>query len=268
MKEEYLGDPDSNGLTLYSHIHICKFGFLGVNNLQIDHNLHVRSYNFIELPEYKKPSVAVVPGAPKVISDKRQVRVTHLLEKNALNIIIRNEISDYQINVGTIDFSKMAARKTIRSMNGKVIGKFYYSNSVYTSQMEKWGELFLNLIEYLLPSKLGVILEVLQFIMEEKNEFPSQLDKNIIQTILSSHDIFFEIIAEEDKDQLMESYGESEGSTMIKILEAIKQDMMIQLHQLVLDLKEDIIFIIYCALILERHGYIIIHRPGIIENNI
>ena len=88
MNQEFiLDDPEfqASGLALYSHMHVCKFGILGVNSLFIDHNLHVRSYNYVNLPKYKiKTKVSIpMPGAPK--SDEgatSTLRVTHVRDKN------------------------------------------------------------------------------------------------------------------------------------------------------------------------------------------
>ncbi len=205
-----------------------------------------------------------VPGTPRIKKTK-MIKMTHILEKNDLNIIIENKISDYAIQVGTISFDKTSPIKTIKSDSELIIVQYYYSNTMYSSQIELWFELLIENLESLLPSKLGVMIEVLKFILEERRDFPSPLDKSIIQMIFASHDIFFEVISDISPDFLVEAYGDAEGSTMIKILDIIKNDLMVQLHSLVITLKEDIVFIIYCMLLLEVHGLINIHRPGIIK---
>lgn len=269
MKEEYIPE-DLNGLALYSDIHICTLGILGVNNLYIDHNLDVRSYSYVKLPDYKvKKSVGIpIPGkSSEEAQNSTEIKITQIFEKNDINISIYNSYSDTLLNLGNIDFKKQAPVKTLTSNMGKVNLKFYYSNTRYTSQLEKWLELFINIYESLPPSRFGVIIEVIRFLLDEKDSFPSEFDEMIMKTILASHEIFFEILeGDHDVEFLNDAYGEEEGKVMKLILTLIEENPMLPLHNYSLSLKEEIVFVIYCFLLLEKHGLITIYRPGIITS--
>lgn len=269
MRDEYI-PKDLNGLALYSDIHICTMGILGVNNLYIDHNLHVRSYSYVKLPDYKakKSNGIPMPGKSSEEShDLNEIIITQIFEKNDINITIYNAYSETLLNLGNVDYNKQAPVKTLTSTMGIVNLKFYYSDTRYTSQLEKWLELFVNIYESLPPSRFGVIVEVLRFLLDEKDNFPSEFDEMIMKTILASHEIYFELVeGDRDVNFLNNAYGEEEGKVMKLILELIEENPMLPLHDYSLTLKEEIVFVIYCFLLLEKHGLIIIYRPGIITS--
>ena len=50
---QYVSD-NLTGLALFSDIHNCVEGLRGVNNLHIDHDYNVRSFEYLKLPEYRK----------------------------------------------------------------------------------------------------------------------------------------------------------------------------------------------------------------------
>lgn len=269
MKKEYI-PKDLSGLALYSDIHICTMGILGVNNLYIDHNLHVRSYSYVKLPDYKAKKSNGIPMPGKSSEDSHdltEIIITQIFEKNDINITIYNAYSETLLNLGNVDYNKQAPVKTLTSAMGIVNLKFYYSKTRYTSQLEKWLELFVNIYESLPPSRFGVIVEVLRFLLDEKDNFPSEFDEMIMKTILASHEIYFELVeGAHDGDFLDNVYGEGEGKVMKLILELIEENPMLPLHDYSLTLKEEIVFVIYCFLLLEKHGLIIIYRPGIITS--
>ncbi|MCY3410821.1 MAG: hypothetical protein INQ03_04200 [Candidatus Heimdallarchaeota archaeon] len=271
MKEEYI-PKDLNGLALYSHIHTCALGMLGVNNLYIDHNLDVRSYQYIKLPKYvpKKKVAIPMPGAPKVGGEAglKELKITQVARKNDLNLVINFELIGTELTIGTFDRKNSPPVKKLSSDMEMVSLIYYRSNTGYTSQIEKWLIEFVNSIEMIPPSKLGIIVEVLRYILEEKDNEPGEFEKMILKTILASHEIYFQNNNTNlDVSFLKELYGENEGNAMASILDLIDQFPLMPLHNYALNLDEEIVFVIYCFLIMEKHGLITIHRPGIIMFN-
>lgn len=267
MKEQYI-TRDPNGLSLYSHIHLCNNGMAGVNNLFIDHNLDVRSYNFIELPLYKPQRAMSVPGAPKIKKDKELVKLTHITYKNDLNILIQFDSRKLTIEVGQVSVSSEKPLQVIISPFNMVILQFYESDIKLTHQLELWLATLIENLEILVPAKLGLIVEILQFIIRDKDSYPSDLDKNIIKTILVSHDIFFELNKEVDISQLFYAYGEENGILMLGLVKMIESNPMVNLHEMVLEFKKNAVTIMFALLILEVHGVVTIYRPGIMSDDV
>lgn len=266
MREQYI-TRDPNGLSLYSHIHLCENGMAGVNNLFIDHNLDVRSYSFIELPQYKRELKMSIPGAPKIDKEKSIIKVTQISYKNDLNIKIQFEAGKFDIDVGSFSPAKSNLQNILVSPFNLVYLHFYESEVRFTPQVEQWLNALIENLEILVPGKLGLIIEILQFIIRDKDKYPSDLDKNIIKTILVSHDIFFELNSEVDISHLSHAYGEENGVLMLNIIEMIEKDAMVNLHNMVLNFKKNVVTIMFALLILEVHGVVTIYRPGIMSRD-
>lgn len=267
MKDLYI-TRDPNGLSLYSHVHLCEMGMAGVNNLFIDHNLDVRSYSFIEFPGFKKLSKMLIPGTPEVKKEKKIVHLTHITHKNDLNILIQFDMASFVVQIGPYNHSNNVPQHTLVSNSGIVNIHYYESDVKFTSQIEQWLDTLLDNLEILVPGKLGIVIELLQFIIRDNDKYPTDLDKNIIKTILVSHDIFFELNREVDINHLSHAYGEENGMLMRGLIEMIEKDPLVQLHQMVLTFKKNIVATMFALLILEVHEAIIIHRPDIMSDNI
>lgn len=267
MKDMYI-TRDPNGLSLYSHIHLCENGMAGVNNLFIDHNLDVRSYSFMELPLYKPQPVMSVPGAPKIMKDKDSVKITHILHKNDFNLMIEFDTRKLDIEIGQINKSADKPMQIFISPFGTVHIYYFASDINLTPQLELWFNCLVENLEILVPAKLGLIVEILQFIIRDKEAYPSDLDKNIVQTILVSHDIFFELNGEADISQLFYAYGEENGILMLGLVKMIENNAMVNLHEMVLEFKKNAVTIMFALLILEVHGVVTIYRPGIMSDDV
>lgn len=266
MKEKYI-TRDPNGLSLYSHIHLCKNGVAGVNNLFIDHNMDVRSYSFIEIPQYKKKAKMMIPGAPKIKKIINTINLTHIVYKNDLNLLIQFDMSNFEVQIGPYNNINSSPLNILTSPAGIISLHYYDSEVKFTPQIEHWLTTFLENLEILIPGKLGLIIEILQFIIKDKENYPSDLDKNIIKTILVSHDIFFDFIHGIDISQLAHAYGEENGVLMLNIIEMIEKDAMVNLHDMVLNFKKNVVTIMFALLILEVHGVVTIYRPGIMSRD-
>lgn len=266
MKKEYISS-NLNGLSLFSHIHLCENGLAGVNNLYIDHNMNVRSYSFIEIPQYKRKIKMKIPGAPKIQKQMETIKLTHISYKNDINLFIQFEMSEFSIQIGPNNLSNSVPEKSMVSSGGFIRLHYFESGSKFTSQLEQWLMVFIDNLEILIPGKLGIIVEILQFIIKDRENYPSDLDKNIIKTILVSHDIFFDFIQGINVSHLAHAYGEENGILMLKIMDMIEKESMIKLHEMVLKFKKSIVTIMFALLILEMHGVIIINRPGIMSEN-
>lgn len=268
MREMYV-TRDPNGLSLYSHIHLCENGMAGVNNLNLDHNIHVRGYNFIEIPRYKKKKkTMMVPGAPKAKKEKQDVRVTQIFEKDDLNILIQFDMSEITIQIGQYNHTNNVPAETITSNTGTVSIHYYKSKVKFTKQLEKWLRIVIDSWEMLIPSKLGLVVEVLQFIITDKDKYPSEMDENIIKSILVSHDIFFEFRQSSDFSTLSHAYGEENGTLMKNCMDWIQENPMTNLHEMVLKFKKPVVEVMFALLILEVHGIIVINRPGIMSSDV
>lgn len=267
MIEQYI-TKDPNGLSLYSHVHLCENGLAGVNNLFIDHNLDVRSYSFVELPQYKRELKMVIPGTPKIKNEKKTVRVTQISYKNDLNLRIEFETAKFDIKVGSFSPLKSNLQSILVSPFNLVKLYYYESNLKFTPQLEQWLKALIENLEILVPGKLGLIIEIFQLIVQDKDKYPSDLDKNIIKTILVSHDIFFELNRELDISQLFYAYGEENGILMLGIVKMIENNPMVNLHEMVLNFKKNVVTIMFVLLILEVHGVVTIYRPGIMSSDV
>lgn len=259
-REKWYPPPPYNGLALFSHIHPCKGGILGVNNLYIDHNLDVRSYQFVKLPEFQRKKKLMIPGAPK--PKNPEVNLTHIKEKGDLNMIIINEMAGANITIGKIPEEDPI--KIVSSEMEMVQIKYYSSNTTFSKFMNKWINLFVNAVEMLLPSTLGLYVDALIYILEEKNTLPGDFDTQILKMILASLDVYITSQPIDDISHLSSIYGD-EGALMVEIFDILHDNIAVRLHELVLNLKNvSIKKIIYSVLMLENHGAIIVDRPGII----
>ncbi len=259
-KSDFYPPPPFNGLTLFSHLHTCKGGVTGVNNLYIDHNLDVRSYNFVKLPEFQRKRKMMIPGAPK--PKNPEVNITHIRAKNDLNIIMINEVAGANITIGTIPETDPV--KILSSDMEMVQIKYFESNTKLDNLMEKWMQMLVNSIEVLLPSNIGLILESLIYILEEKRMFPSDFDAKLIRTILASHDVYISNVSEDSVDHLKNIY--EDGEYMVGIIALLKENSTMRLHDFTNQMRGvSIKKIIYAILMLENHGAIHVDRPGILS---
>ncbi|MCY3411849.1 MAG: hypothetical protein INQ03_09475 [Candidatus Heimdallarchaeota archaeon] len=264
MRSSFItGDP--NGLSLFSHIHLCENGIAGVNNLNIDHNLHVRGYNFVELPRYEVKKKSMVPGAPKIQKSSNSVIITHIFDKNDLNLVFNFSKFGYNVQIGNFNPETREPIEKLKSEKGSVLLQVFESEVKYTSQVQKWLRIFLENLDFIVPSRLGLFIEILQFILEEKNQYPSEMDRKIIKSILVSYDIFMEFKGDMHYSTLTHVYGEENGTLMVGCVDALKEDPLTSLHELVQKFKKNIVKILFALLILEIHGVIEIHSPDIMD---
>ena len=97
--------PNSvNGLFIFSDIHRCKNGMLGINNLHIDHNYDVRSFDYLILPSEKN---AVSPKlglpVPKIRKDGlNRIRVTDYIEAGGFRLSILDKGLDLFLLIGDV----------------------------------------------------------------------------------------------------------------------------------------------------------------------
>ncbi len=238
-----------------------------MNNLQLDHNLHVRSYDYVDIPRYKRKVKMMIPGAPKMKKHKETIVVTQIFDKNDLNLLIQFDMSDFAIQIGQYNHSNNVPEHTLVSPTGIISIHYYESDIKFTPKLEKWLNTLTENLEILVPARLGIVIELIQFIIKDKDKYPSDIDKNIIKTILVSHDIFFEFNQGVDVSTLAHAYGDENGYLMLELISLIREKPMVKLHELVLAVKRSIVEIMFALLILEIHGVININRPGIMSDD-
>lgn len=272
---------NESGLTQYSDIHTCKNGVLGINNLYIDHNFDVRSYELLELPKHRilKKISFPIPGLPTPKSKNqegvsfKEITITHIDENNDFRVIISDQLLGSNINIGKVNINKEIPFATVYSDIGSVSIAFYSSNIPFTETMETWLNLFVNTIEILPPTEIGLIIETLRYILEYCNERPSDFDNRMIKTIIASHEIFILPKDERKLDIAQEKYPqlpEFDIDKMKKLMEQVKENNkdelnFVPLQRYTTNYDDDMTHLIYTFLIMEKIGVIEIERPGIID---
>jgi hypothetical protein len=262
---QYVSD-DLNGLALFSDIHGCIDGLKGVNNLHIDHDYNVRSFVFLKLPEYRKKEFGMIPMPSAAPKDQLQdIVLTHILGKNDFNIEIYEKALDVKIIVGEPGEEPIS---TLESDLGIVQLKFFPSSTIYTPEVEVWLTHFINIIEILPPTKISFLVEVIQYILDNRSHNPTEFDLKLLKTILASHEVFF-TLTEIDKLAGFVSENPYDLSSkdleiMQNMIDTIDEQPMIPLKDFIILYDIDFIHTIYLFLNLEVQKILIIDRPGIV----
>lgn len=263
---QYVSD-DLTGLALYSDIHTCVNGLKGVNNLHIDHDLNVRSFVQLKLPEYRKQEVGMIPIPSAAPADAlHDIELTQIKERNDLNIKITEKALDVNIIIGKP--SHVAISKLV-SDNGHVQLSYYPSDTIFTPEIEVWLTHFINIIEVLPATKMTFLIEVIDYILNNKSNKPTSFDLRLIKTILASHEVYFML---EEVDKLKEfvlnnpyELSSTDLEIMQNIIDTIEEQPMLPLKDYIKFYDIEFVHTIYLFLMLEQHKIILIDRPGIVE---
>ncbi len=265
---EYFKRP--NGLAIFTDTHKCKGGIMGVYNLDIDHDLNIRSFNRIELPEYKKQlnTIIPIPSAPDSSNDDNIIIITYINEINDINVLIDDRLLDIKIQIGKID--ELDPITTLVSELGLISIKIYPANTRYTKELESWMNNLINIIEILVPTKIGFFIEAIKYILDETDHYPTDFDISMIKTILASHEIYVSL--KDNKYNIQKIFkklqlDEEDRELMQNIIENIKKYPNTSIQDFVKYYNKDIVHQIYLYLILEKNNIINIERPGIVEYN-
>lgn len=273
-----------NGLVIYSDLHRCQHGILGINNLQIDHDLAIRSIENLQLPEKRRPVNSSVPGIPLPASRikmnhygdsrMRNYLITKMLPEEDFRIRILDERLRVAITIGNIIPGKEKMIALITSDQGTIELEYYPSPIKYNSNMEKWLSIMVNLLEKLPPTTLGLFIETLIFIHSLDYAPPSVFLIKQLKTILTSHETYF-VLKEEDPvsvtnklDYVAAKYGEEVALVMNELIAYLVSNPMIPLQYYTRTHNEDLVYLINLFLILEQEDLLTIERPGIVEEKI
>jgi hypothetical protein len=245
---------------------------LGLTNLYIDAENNVRSYNELSLPSTGLRKKVSLPGIPSPKSKDSENIETVKIARLPVDIDFRIIIMDYGFNtslrIGEIDIDNDEIISIITSDLG-TISLFYYPSDVrFTGAIEKWLSMIVNSLETLLPSKLGSIIDVLTYAINNREEYPVDFEQTIIKTILSSHEVYFEVLRDptgELQEYLMSKYDSSDVELMLDLLSHIEDNPGVPLLNYAITHEPDLVHLISIFLMLELEEIVQIHRPGIIE---
>jgi hypothetical protein len=263
-------DNSSNGLTRYNSFHRCHSGILQLVNMDVDREFNTRSYQLInfETSGIKFGTASPTAPTPKVDKGRREeITIPILPSVDQLKLIIDDEILHTRINIGNITQGEERI-STIASDQGSILLTFYPSDVAYTASMEKWLYFLVNAIEGFLASKLGLIVEVLVHMLNRRDAYPTDFDSQVVRTIFSSHEVYFELLKEWDdtlKDYFISKYSSDQASNfeaLIKFMTANPETPLITYMKFYDGTFHDLISVFF---VMELEGLITIHRPGIIE---
>ncbi|MHA2091138.1 MAG: hypothetical protein ACW98K_09790 [Candidatus Kariarchaeaceae archaeon] len=266
-------ENSSNGLARYSDVHSCKDGLPGVNNLHVDGNYAARTVEHQELPPARKESKFSIPGVPTVstkVYTKLEVGTTRAADN--FRLIIFDEWLRTIINIGDVDENNELPISTINSDLGGIILKYYPCDVEFTSNVEKWLSIFVNSLELLPPTRFGLVISTLNYVIELIEDVAGDFDVKLLRTILASHEIYFQAVDDPNRFdrlavELSSKYSEKEASLMMELLAHLELHPTLPLQYYSKTFKKDLDYLIYLFLILENEGLINVDRPGIIDTS-
>ncbi|MHA2252032.1 MAG: hypothetical protein ACXAD7_16835 [Candidatus Kariarchaeaceae archaeon] len=280
----------ANGLAIYSDIHRCEHGILGINNLHIDHDFAIRSFDNLQLPKKRVPKKSIpglpIPGIPTTRIDERGGMRTYRII-NPISMGKRNYEKEIRIRIvderlraviviGKIDLSIPKKEKMIALITsdlGTIELEFYSSKTRFNTNMEKWFTIMVNLLEKLPPTTTGLFLETVRFIQSLNYAPPSIFLIKQLQTIITSHETYFQLNAEPQDvtDKLTfiaAKYGEEVAIVMNELISYLVANPLIPLQYYTRTHSEDLVYLINMFLILEQEELLSIERPGIVEEKV
>jgi hypothetical protein len=266
-------DQHQSGLALYSDIHPCKDGITGVNNLRIDANYAIRSFENQELPPVRVASKFAIPGIPsasKSTTNFTNLYVSSLHPKISFRLIIFDEWLVTKIIIGDINEDEEIPIGSVHSDLGGITLSFYNSDLNYTPALEQWFSVFANSLELLPPTRFGLVIETIKYVLGLHDTTPSSFDIKLLKTMLASHEIYFKATNDPNRFdtiavELSSKYAEREVSIMMKLLAHLELNPAVPLQYYIKTHHHDLEYLIYLFLILENDGLVVVDRPGIID---
>lgn len=256
----------TNGLAGYSDIHYCWDGILGVNNLQIDKNMAVRSFSTIEFPSVRKirePRTGIpIPSTPKPV--KNIYKIDHILDKyhKSMKLVVRDKGLNAELYVGYF-LDGEVPDITIKSELGSVVLEFYNNEIKATFALKKWLQVMVDTIEKIPPTKLGLMIEALRFVQESREKRPTPFEIDQLYALLTTHKIKIKPIKIFSVSNLRGKYGDEFADKVWEMFKYLdknkKREVILQEFMSVLD--KDLRFITFSAFILELEGLIELIRP-------
>ncbi len=263
-KHDLIIKNSSNGLVSYSDIHYCYDGILGINNLQIDKNMAVRSFSLIEFPSMKKmrqPKTGIpVPMAPKPV--KNIYHVDGIDSSKSMKLVIKDQGLNTELYIG--DFSSEDEPIVqLKSKLGSVSLEFYQCDIKSTFAMKQWFQVLIDTVEKIPPTKLGLLIEALRFVRENGKTRPGMFEIDQLYALLTTHKIKIKSISIHTVSNLRGKYGDVFADKVWLIFKFLaknkKREVILQELMEVVD--KDLRFITFAAFILENEGMISLIRP-------
>ncbi len=252
----------ANGLGQVSDIHFCSMGHLSINNLHIDQHWAVRSFSLMELPE-AVAEVKVSRGIPMPTqkATSNLYRITSMLDdEEGYRLILTDSKLNITINVGEVLLDEVEVA-SFASFGGQVKLRYFESDIKLRGYHEMWFTEFVNALEELPPTRLGLFVEALRFLWNVKQK-PTEFEVEQLRTLLSSHNTTFMVQRHNYKvlRNITNKYGAELREPIDKLLRAIKENRDMTLQDIQVVLQEELAFLIYLAIILEQGGALKIHR--------
>ncbi len=258
---------------MYSDIHPCKDKITGVNNLRIDADLAVRTFENQELEPVRPPPKFAIPsinGSVKNLPKLKNLYVTRVNPQNSFRAIIIDKWLLTKMNFGVEFPEDDIPIQTITSDLGGITLSFYESDIIYSANLEKWLYILINSLECLPPTRFGFVIETLRYVLNLLDKVPTDSDILLLRTILASHEIYFKATENPNRfdDIAINLSGKLDDIDLTLVMELVA---LLELHPSVPLLEYikthnyDLEYLIYIFLILEKEGIIIIDRPGIVN---
>lgn len=264
----------ANKMAVFSDIHRCEGGFLGINNLQVDHNFHIRSFDILSFPTREEAPALGIPGVPSTRKDEsgdKTIIITEMLPERTFRLKIQIGSIATKIIIGDIDFKEEIPLEEIQSDNGQTKIEYYKSDILFNSNIKAGMTELVKLIELLPPTSLGLVIETLRYIHSLEHEKLTDFHILQLKTIFSSHETYFQQIydimkVEEQMRAIDAKYGYDVAKMIRQILLELHANMVLSLRDFVRTFDADFEYMIYIINLMENEKLIEIERPGIITD--
>jgi len=245
----------ANGIVVYSDIHTCRDGILGVSNIHIDTNYAVRGVEYLHLPKsaillQEQEAFAVpVPSSPNLV---KNLPITDLIPGMNVRFIYKNLTYHYEIKIGSIQKNDPVLY-TVPSPSGNSLMEYYECDIEFTPWMQKNVVTILDHMEDNPPIRLGFILEALIHVLD-KGETLEEPDIRAMADMFCSHKIQVQLV-DQSVDDILEKIGEKFDDNLASTLKLIIADISINPEQLLIDLagiKPGFIKLLFNLYILQK----------------
>ncbi len=186
----------SNGLVLYSDIHRCENGILGVCNIRVDNDLNVRGMDYVKLPSItvQESSLGIPMAKAKPKSDFPEILVDQCVGDMRLKLIMSIKSIEVRVNFDNVDPLHDPVIDKLQSSNQDIDLYICGSNLPNYDNLKVWLQIFIDLLDGTKPSLLGLLIEGLRYIVTLNDHLPTQEDIHILRMILYSYFIKVEEI--------------------------------------------------------------------------
>jgi hypothetical protein len=233
---------------------------LGINNLHVDHNYDVRSFDPLKLPSEKKQATSGLGlPMPKVSEDgMKRIRVTDSVGAGGFRLSIRDKGLDIFLLVGDVKPDVEETVLSITSAKGSIELSLFPSVEV-SKYLPNWLQNLVDTLELLPPTKIGLFIDTLRYIRKLDKIPSANFHKTILRTILSSHKISFSMMPDryvielEKKRDLLGHDTVSDMTTLLEYLKLFPETTLLQFSGVY---PHEISDLIYLFLLLQQEGFL------------